>query len=153
MIIRLFKLLCLCVFSASLFAIEPIVFVDEDEEKRFRELTAELRCLVCQNQNIADSNAGLAIDLKNISLEQIREGKTDAQIKDFLVQRYGDFVLYEPQFKSSTWLLWLGPFGVVLIGGIGIWLTIRKRAGNTESLIPDPDQEQLDKALENGDWE
>ena len=73
-------------------------------------LTSELRCLVCQNQSLADSHADLAIDLRNQVRSQMKAGKTDAEIRNFLVARYGDFVLYDPPFKSSTLLLWAGPF-------------------------------------------
>ncbi len=90
-------------------------------EKRVLAITEELRCLVCQNQTIADSNAELAIDLKNQVREKLVQGMSDKDIKDYMVQRYGDFVLYRPPLKTSTWLLWFGPFlllvcGMVLLG-------------------------------------
>jgi cytochrome c-type biogenesis protein CcmH len=96
-------------------------------EKHVLELAENLRCLVCQNQTIADSHAELAIDLKNQVREKITQGWTDAAVIDYMVQRYGDFVLYRPPFKPTTWLLWLGPF-LLLIGGI-TFLGLRLRRG------------------------
>lgn len=86
-------------------------------EKRVNALASELRCLVCQNQTIADSNAGLAIDLKNQVREKLQQGENESQIVDFMVARYGDFILYRPPIKASTVLLWLGPL-LLLLGGL-----------------------------------
>jgi cytochrome c-type biogenesis protein CcmH len=88
-------------------------------EKRVMALTQELRCLVCQNQTIADSHADLAIDLKNQVREKLAQGMSDKDVIDFMVQRYGDFVLYRPPVKSTTWLLWFGPF-LLMIGGLAL---------------------------------
>ncbi len=85
-----------------------------DAEARYRALIAELRCLVCQNQSIAESNAALATDLREQVRAQIAAGRTDAEIIEFLTARYGDFVRYRPAFTVRTWLLWLGPFAVLL---------------------------------------
>jgi len=85
-------------------------------ETRVNALAAELRCLVCQNQTIADSNAALAVDLKNQIREKMQKGETESQIVDYMVARYGDFVLYRPPFKATTLLLWLGPLLLVLAG-------------------------------------
>jgi len=100
---------------------------DPELEARTQQVASELRCLVCQNQTIADSHAGLAIDLKNQIREQLRQGATEAQIKQYMVQRYGDFVLYNPPVKTTTWLLWFGPFLLMLIGLIVLFYTLRKR--------------------------
>ncbi len=81
-------------------------------EQRVTALTSELRCLVCQNQTIADSNAGLAVDLRNEVREKMKQGMSDREIIDFMVERYGDFVLYRPPFKATTLLLWLGPLAL-----------------------------------------
>ena len=89
---------------------------DPESEARYQALIRETRCLVCQNQTIADSNADLATDLRRQIREQILAGATDAQIVDYLVTRYGDFVLYRPPVKPTTWLLWAGPGLLVLIG-------------------------------------
>jgi len=96
-------------------------------EARMTRIAAELRCLVCQNQTIADSQAGLAVDLRNQVREMIRRGDTDQQIIDYMTARYGDFVLYRPPLKSSTALLWFGPMLMLGIGGAGLVLVIRRR--------------------------
>jgi len=90
-------------------------------------LSSELRCLVCQNQTLADSNAQLALDLKKELREKLAAGMTDQQAIDFMVQRYGDFVLYKPRLQPATWLLWFGPF-LILLGGLAFLLfKIRQR--------------------------
>jgi cytochrome c-type biogenesis protein CcmH len=90
-------------------------------EKRVMALAEELRCLVCQNQTLADSHAALAVDLKNRIRELLREGKTEREVLDFMVQRYGDFVLYRPPLRAATALLWGGPF-ILLALGMGAWI-------------------------------
>jgi cytochrome c-type biogenesis protein CcmH len=95
---------------------------------------------MCQNQSLADSNAQIAFDLRREVLELMREGRTDAQIKDFLVERYGEFVLYRPRMEASTWLLWLGPALLLLAGGFVIARIVRKRATATP-VADEPDQE------------
>jgi cytochrome c-type biogenesis protein CcmH len=99
---------------------------DLEVEERFKVLGQELRCLVCQNQTLADSNADLARDLRTEVEAQIRQGKSDTQIKNYLVARYGDFVLYKPEVKGSTYLLWGGPFAL-LAGGSLAWVLSRRR--------------------------
>ena len=100
-------------------------------EGRLKVLAEELRCLVCQNQTIADSHAPLALDLRNQIRTQIAQGKTDDQIRTYMVERYGDFVLYKPPFKATTMLLWVGPFALV-VGGIGLFLVLVRRKRNAE---------------------
>ncbi len=95
-------------------------------QARLRALSEELRCLVCQNQSLADSNADLALDLKREVERLMTEGKTDADIKTFLVQRYGDFVLYKPPVQNNTLLLWGGPFALLLVGGLAWRIAQRK---------------------------
>lgn len=97
-------------------AIDPLPFKSDAEEQRFQNLVRELRCLVCQNQNLADSDAGLAKDLRQEVFEMIQAGKSDDEIKQFLTERYGDFVLYRPPFKATTLVLWIGPIVVLIIG-------------------------------------
>jgi cytochrome c-type biogenesis protein CcmH len=109
-------------------AIDPLPFKDHAEEVRFQKLTSELRCLVCQNENLADSNADLARDLRHEVFEQMQSGKTDAQIKQYLVDRYSDFVLYDPPVKASTLLLWFGPLVILLAGAGVVVFTVRKRS-------------------------
>ena len=98
-----------------------------DYEKRLKKLSEELRCLVCQNQTLADSSAGLAQDLRRQVEDLMAQGKTDDQIKTFLVERYGDFVLYRPPMQSNTVFLWVGPFALLLVGGIA-WAVVQRRS-------------------------
>ena len=107
----------------------PPQFTNVAEEKRFHALVSELRCVMCQNQSLADSNAQIARDLRNEVLELMRRGKSDAQIKEFLVARYGEFVLYRPQVESKTWLLWFGPALLLLVGGFVVARVVRRHAG------------------------
>jgi len=108
-------------------------------EARVMRLAEELRCLVCQNQTIADSHAGLAIDLRNQIREQLRQGASEDQVRSYMVQRYGDFVLYRPPVKATTWLLWFGPLALLVAGVIafGVVLARRQRSGSSEALTPE----------------
>jgi cytochrome c-type biogenesis protein CcmH len=129
--------------------------VEEDPvlEKRVMALTAELRCLVCQNQSLADSHADLAIDLKNQVRAMMKEGRSDAEIKAFMTDRYGDFVLYRPPVKATTWLLWIGPFVLFAVGLAALFAYIRRRrtaAGEATSLTPEQ-QARARALLEGGD--
>jgi cytochrome c-type biogenesis protein CcmH len=129
------------VLSSNAFAIDPLPFKDRAEEVRFQNLTKQLRCLVCQNQDLADSDADLAKDLRKQVFDMMQSGKSDAEIKDYLVARYNDFVLYDPPVKPGTWLLWFAPFVFVLIGVFVVARILRARAqqaggaqpGDTES--------------------
>ena len=128
-------LLCLALaFSASAAFAQvaadnaPQQFSNDAEERRFHALVSELRCVMCQNQSLADSNAQIAVDLRREVLTLMRAGKTDAQVKDYLVARYGEFVLYRPQVESTTWLLWFGPALLLLVGGFIVAGVVRKRA-------------------------
>lgn len=96
-------------------------------EKRVNEIGLELRCLVCQNQTISDSNAGLAVDLKNQIREQLQAGRSEKQIIDFMVERYGDFVLYRPPVRATTVLLWAGPFVLLALAVFGAVVVVRRR--------------------------
>jgi cytochrome c-type biogenesis protein CcmH len=101
-------------------------------EARLKNLEEELRCLVCQNQTLADSTAPLAEDLRREVREMALQGKSDAEIKQYLVARYGDFVLYKPPVKPTTWLLWFGPFAFLLGGGL-VWYVVLRRRGRKTS--------------------
>lgn len=106
----------------------PTVAEDPVLEKRVMRLAEELRCLVCQNQTIADSHAELAVDLKNQIRDMLKKGMSDKEIKDYMVARYGDFVLYNPPVKTTTWMLWFGPF-LLLGGGLAFGLyKLRQRS-------------------------
>ena len=120
----------LCAFAASPVSESP------DLERRVTALAEELRCLVCQNQTLADSHAALAIDLKNRIRELLREGKTDREVLDFMVQRYGDFVLYRPPLRATTALLWAGPFILLVLGVTGLIVWLRKRKPPEAEGIP-----------------
>ena len=106
----------------------PLQFRDAAEETRFHDLAAELRCVMCQNQSLADSNALIALELRREVLDLIRAGKTDAQVKDHLVQRYGEFVLYKPRVEGRTWLLWLGPALILLAGAVLVVVLVRRKS-------------------------
>ena len=110
------------------FAIDPLPFKDRAEEVRFQNLTRQLRCLVCQNQDLADSEADLARDLRRQVFQMMQEGKTDNQIKQYLVSRYNNFVLYDPPLQTGTWLLWFGPFAFLALGTFVVTRIARKRA-------------------------
>jgi cytochrome c-type biogenesis protein CcmH len=106
----------------------PPAAADPAIEARMLRIAAELRCLVCQNQTIADSHADLAVDLKNQIREKVLAGASDDQVKEYMVERYGDFVLYRPPVKTTTWLLWFGPFALLLTGVIVLFAKLRSRA-------------------------
>lgn len=108
-------------------AIAPMDFDSPEQRERFQALTEELRCLVCQNQSLADSNADLAQDMRREVLKLMKAGHSDDEIRAFLVERYGDFVLYDPPVAPSTWLLWFGPGLLVLIGITALLVALRRR--------------------------
>lgn len=114
---------------------------DPVAEKRLQALAAELRCLVCQNQTIADSNAELAVDLRREVRSMIQAGQSDQQIIDFMVQRYGDFVLYRPPVNAVTWLLWGGPIALLLIGLILLIRYLRQRGQTLAAQTPLTDEQ------------
>jgi cytochrome c-type biogenesis protein CcmH len=116
----------LCAGTAH--AIDPLPFKDRAEEVRFQNLTKQLRCLVCQNQDLADSDADLAKDLRKQVFDMMQSGKSDAEIKQYLVARYNDFVLYDPPLKPGTWLLWFTPLALVLAGAFAVIAILRRRA-------------------------
>lgn len=113
-------------------------------EARVNTVAAELRCLVCQNQSLADSHAPLAIDLKNQVREQLQAGRDPAQVIDYMTARYGDFVRYRPAFKTSTVLLWAGPGLLVLAGLAGLWRTLARHQRETAAPPPLSAQEAAD---------
>jgi cytochrome c-type biogenesis protein CcmH len=124
---RLLIGLLLALISLPLAAEKAEPVEDPAIEERFKALTSELRCLKCQNQTIYDSKAGLADDLRRQIRDQIYEGKSDQQIVDYLVARYGDFVRYRPAMKGSTLFLWIGPFIFLIIGVVVLIVQLRKR--------------------------
>ncbi|MFZ2753016.1 MAG: cytochrome c-type biogenesis protein [Lysobacteraceae bacterium] len=144
MIARLFAGLLLALMAFAAQAIDPIQFKDAAEEARFQSLAKELRCLVCQNESLADSTAGLAQDLRRDLIEQMRTGADDKQIKAYLTDRYGDFILYKPPVKPTTWLLWFGP-AVMFAVALFVLIRIVRRNG------PVAGEDSTDIA--SGDWE
>ena len=107
--------------------VEVLSFDTPEHEERYNKLIAELRCLVCQNQNLADSNAELAVDLRRKTYEMVKQDKSEKEIAGYMVERYGEFVLYRPPLNSNTLLLWGGPFIILLIGVSLLVRTIRRR--------------------------
>ncbi len=130
--------------QAAIFAFD---FDDPKKEARFMQFSAELRCLVCQNQTLADSNAGLALDLRKELYRLINAEASDKEIKDFMVSRYGDFVLYNPPIKATTYLLWFGPFLLVSIGLILMVRVSRKVGQQTTQTLSAEDQQRVQQLL------
>ena len=120
----------------------PLQFRDGAEERRFHALVAELRCVMCQNQSLADSNAQIAHDLRREVLVLMREDRSDAQIEDYLVARYGEFVLYKPRVEGRTWLLWFGPLVLLLAGGVVVALVVRRHGGGRAGTVADDDGQE-----------
>jgi cytochrome c-type biogenesis protein CcmH len=124
-------------FSAAHAVLPDEVMSDPANEARARNLSRELRCMVCQNQSIDDSEAPLARDIRLLVRERIAAGDSDAQVIDFLVARYGEFVLLKPRFERQTLLLWLVPPLLLIGGGLALWLHVRRRArGESAAAIP-----------------
>jgi cytochrome c-type biogenesis protein CcmH len=119
----------------------PLQFADSAEEARFHRLTSQLRCVMCQNQSLADSSAQIAHDLRREVLELMRQGKSDREVKQFLVERYGEFVLYKPEVTPGTWLLWFGPLLLVLAGGLVVWRILRRGKASRAAVGSDDNQE------------
>jgi cytochrome c-type biogenesis protein CcmH len=116
---------------------------------RMRRLESSFRCLVCQNETIADSTADLAADLRLIIHEQVQQGATDAQIRDYMVTRYGDFVLYDPPFKTLTWVLWLGPFALLALGVVVFAGIVLQRRKMMPARLTDVEQHRARRLLGN----
>ena len=130
-------------------AVEMKQFQSPEHEQRYKNLINEFRCVVCQNQNIADSNAELAQDLRKQVFKMINAGKNDDEIMEFMVTRYGDFVLYRPQFNSMTFLLWVGPFIIFIIGLYFLISFIRQRKKMVVTELSNTDKEKLKQLLDD----
>ncbi|GAB3538287.1 cytochrome c maturation protein CcmH [Noviherbaspirillum agri] len=149
---KLFFILMLALAAFGAQAKEaPPAAADPELEKRVMDLSHELRCLVCQNQTIADSNAELAIDLRNQVREKLASGMSNQDVIDYMVERYGDFVLYRPPVKGATWLLWFGPF-VLLVVGIGALVVKLRNRRAAEEALPETELRRAASLLE-GDTE
>lgn len=149
------KILSLClllVFTpAAWSAVEYRDFKQPEQEQAYQSLITELRCLVCQNQTIADSNADLAKDLRRQVYEMLQQCQSKQQIVDFMTERYGDFVLYKPAFKLKTGLLWLGPLVFLLVGLVSVLLIIRRKKSAAAPVLSPDQQTRLSAILEKGD--
>lgn len=128
----------LLISTLALAAVDPLPFTDDAERERYRDLAGELRCMVCQNQSLADSDAPLAKDLRRELFELMRSGKNDDEIKTYLTDRYGDFVLYNPPLDGRTWWLWFGPGLLALIALAAVVFIVRRRrqTSHTDALRP-----------------
>ena len=149
---KLFLLIFFLMFNLSCFAAMEIKqFDDPQQEQDYKTLISQLRCLVCQNQNIADSNAALAKDLRRQVYEMIQQGKTQQDVKDYMLARYGDFVLYNPPLKAKTSLLWAGPVIFLVIGLCLLYFYARRRSKEPNEVLSDNQKKKLDQLIENGD--
>lgn len=128
-------------------ALSSYTFEDKAEEQAFRELTAKIRCLVCQNQSLADSDAELASDLRREVYALWKEQRSEEDIVDFLVSRYGDFVLYDPPFKPSTYILWFGPFFLLIIGAYVLSRALKSKTEADEAELTEEEQQRLKTLL------
>jgi cytochrome c-type biogenesis protein CcmH len=147
---RLVSVLVLCLLLGTAHAgvtLEAFKFDSKAEELHFKDLIEELRCLVCQNQSLADSDAELAHDLRAEVYDMIKAGKSDEEIVTFLVDRYGDFVLYKPPVKPSTWLIWFGPFVLLLIAAFVLLRAVRRQKNTPAADITPAERARLDAAL------
>ena len=125
---NVFLSLFLCMIMSHIYAIDSgLAFNDPELQQRYETLISEIRCLVCQNQSIKSSNVFLAVDLRNEVRIMISEGKSNKEIADFLADRYGEFILYRPRFKSSTVFIWLSPFIFLIIGLFVVFKVVRKK--------------------------
>ncbi|CAA7621512.1 Cytochrome c-type biogenesis protein CcmH [Magnetospirillum sp. LM-5] len=153
--IRLAVLLSVLWLAQPAFAADPSEMLkDPALEKRAHTLGKELRCLVCQSESIEDSNADLAKDLRIIVREQIGKGASDEQVKKFVVDRYGDYVLLNPPFKGATLVLWLGPFGLLAVSLVAAWAFFRRRAKGQapagSAPLSDAEKRRLEALLKDG---
>ena len=144
-------LLLILMLASPAMAVEPSEMLDDPVlEARARELSKELRCLVCLNENIDDSNAGLAADLRILLRERLTAGDTDEQAVQYMVDRYGEFVLLKPTFSANNMILWLAGPGLLLIGGIGAWVFIRGRGKpRADDSLSAEEQEKLASLLQD----
>ena len=150
----LYSLLILCItwspvnYAGTFACFE---FKNQEQEQRYKDLIAELRCLVCQNQSLADSDAGLAKDLRQEVYDKMQQGKDNQEITDFLVARYGDFVLYRPPMKLSTSLLWLAPIAFIFIAIIVILKNVTKSRKDSPPSLDTEERAKISQLLDQND--
>jgi cytochrome c-type biogenesis protein CcmH len=143
---RLILALALLLATPAAAVMPDEMLADPAQEQRARTISKDLRCVVCQNQSIDDSDAPLAKDLRLLVREQITLGKSDAEVRDYVVARYGNFVLLKPPVEGDTLLLWAGPFAVLILGGIGIALWQRRRpVSAADTPLSDAERAELDR--------
>lgn len=148
----LLLILMACLFRPAMAVVEYHDFKQPEQEQAYLTLIKELRCLVCQNQTIADSNADLAKDLRRQVYEMLQQGQSQQQVVDFMTERYGDFVLYKPAFNLKTGLLWLGPVVFLLTGLITVIAVIlRRKKAAAQPALSAAQQTRLSAILEKGD--
>jgi len=140
----LLKALGVFLLPALVLAYAPLNFDSDEQEQRFQKLTEELRCAVCQNQSLADSDAPLAQDLRQEIYDMMMDGQSDEQIRGFLVDRYGDFVLYRPAMKGNTLLLWLAPALLLIGGGFVVAYSVRRHKLVDKAGVIDPEGKNED---------
>jgi cytochrome c-type biogenesis protein CcmH len=153
--IRILVVLALwCRLLPAMAGLETFDFSGNVDEDRYKALISEVRCLVCQNQSLADSDAELAHDLRLEVYEQMQQGKDNDEVIDFLVARYGDFVLYNPPVKPSTYLLWYGPFIMLALGLFMLIKNVRQRSRQADAALSKEEQARIDALLgKNNDKE
>jgi cytochrome c-type biogenesis protein CcmH len=145
---RLLAVACLCLrLLPAVAGVEMFDFSGNVNEQRYMTLISQLRCLVCQNQTLADSDAELAHDLRVEVYEHMQQGQSDQQVIDFLVSRYGDFVLYKPPVKPSTYLLWYGPFVLLALGLLLLVKNIRQRGRQSDTTFSQEEQARINALL------
>ncbi len=128
--------------AASAMALHPKDFQSPEEEARYRALAHELRCVMCQNQSLADSPAGVADDMRAQVLVLVREGRSDDEVKAWFQARYGDFVLYRPEVTPVTWALWFGPFLLLLVGAAIVVVVVRRQQAQAPAVPPAEDRQE-----------
>lgn len=146
---QIFLAVLITLFVSGVFAKDAAPIADDPVvEQRLISISEEMRCLVCQNESLAGSRSDLANDLRREIRTLIGEGKTDDQIRSFMVERYGDFVLYRPPVKPITWLLWIGPFIILFIGIVGLLMYLRRRNSDITNLVlTEADNQKIDALL------
>ena len=137
--------LIFCLLVTPLFAVEPDEVLDDPVlEERARVISADVRCVVCQNEPIDSSNAGVARDLRLIIRERLVAGDTNEEVFEYLVARYGDFVLFNPPWKPSTYALWLGPFVILALGFLAVVIALRGKRGQRTAALTAEEQARLE---------
>ena len=149
--IRYLVLSCLALALPALAVIETYEFSNPGLEKRYHALSQELRCPKCQNQNIADSNAPIAQDLRRLLYQQLESGASDQEILDYMVARYGEFVRYRPAFDRATAVLWLAPLILLLLAAITVFMVLRRRDSEPGAALDPDEQRRLQELLGSRD--